>query len=185
MLRAMLSTIVCRCLVLLGLAAALWSIGPGSAGANPDPAAASNASSDETTTLDGFTLGYLPDGLGPQVSDFVYEWGEVSFHTRVWERGPDSEGNHSVDLQAAVLRGDRLTDPDALRDFLTEYLEQDPQTWAREPYERGGYRGFIASGRVFFLAHSGVAVMVSADGPVVDSHELLAIANGIEPAPDS
>jgi hypothetical protein len=171
-----------RCLIALGVTAAvtaLWSLNPEPAGAGPDSAAASATG---PTTLDGFTLQYLPDGLGPSISDFDYEWEEVAFHSRVWERGPDAEGNHSVDLQVGVLRGDRLTDPEALRDFLAEYLEQDPQEWELRPYARGEYRGFVAPGRVFFLVQPGVAVQASADGSVVDSTELLAIADGVEPA---
>ncbi|HEX2300316.1 MAG TPA: hypothetical protein VHH34_17685, partial [Pseudonocardiaceae bacterium] len=141
-----------RRLVMLGAAVAaiaLCSIGPGTAAAGPDPDAGPAATEN---TLDGFSFGYLPQQRGPLVSDFDYEWGEVSFRTRVWERGPDAEGNHHVDLRAAVLRGDRLTDPEALHDFLAEYLERDPQHWALQRYERGGYRGYTGPGRVFFLA---------------------------------
>ncbi|MFN2497099.1 MAG: hypothetical protein ABR608_14525 [Pseudonocardiaceae bacterium] len=146
----------------------------------PEPAA---ASTEGATTLDGFTLGQLPDGLGPLVSDFDYESDDVTFRTRVWERGPDTDGKYSVDLQIWVLRGDRLTDPAALRDFLAEYLGHDPQDWALERYDRDTYHGFIASGRVFFLVQPGVAVQVSAEGGTVDSAELLATANRIQPTP--
>ena len=140
-----------------------------------------------TATLDGFTLGHLPAGLGPLVSDFDYECNDVTLRTRVWERGPDPDGNYRVDLQVWVLRGEGLTDPVTLRNFLAEYLERDPDQWAPEHYDRGSYHGFVAPGRVFFLVQPGVAVQVAGgsagEGPV-DSNALLATANGIEPARD-
>lgn len=177
-----------RHLIVLGAAVAataLCSIGPGPAAAGPGPDAGPDAGPAATgNPLDGFSFGYLPEGLGPMVSDFDYEWGEVSFRTRVWERGPDAEGNHHVDLRAAVLRGDRLTGPEALRAFLAEYLERDPRHWAVQPYERDAYRGYTEPGRVFFLARPGVAVQVAADeGGMVGPDELIATADGIEPAP--
>lgn len=169
-----------RSLVVLGaalVAAALCSTAPGAAGASPGPPGAHS-------TLDGFTLGHLPDGLGPMVSDFDYEWDDVGFRTRVWERGPDADGGYHVDLRAAVLRGDRLTDPEALREFLAEYLERDPQQWSLEPYRRGPYQGFVESGRIFFLVRPGVAVQVMThEGGPVSQRELLATADAIEPAP--
>lgn len=169
-----------RCIVVIGAAVAataLCSISPEPVGAGPDPAAAGS-------TLDGFTLGHLPDGLGPMVSDFDYEWDDVSFRTRVWEHGPDAERNYHVDLQAAVLRGDRLTDPAALRDFLADYLERDRKEWALQRYDRDAYHGFAEPGRVFFLVRPGVAVQVAADqGSVVNQDDLIATANGIEPVP--
>ncbi|MGH4024474.1 MAG: hypothetical protein ACRDRV_07795 [Pseudonocardiaceae bacterium] len=168
-----------RCLVVIGAAVAataLCSISPDPGHASPDPAAA-------TGTLDGFTLGHLPDGLGPMVSDFDYEWDDVSFRTRVWERGPDPAGSYHVDLRAAVLRGERLTDPDALRGFLAEYLERDPEQWELQRYDRDAYHGFADSGRVFFLVRPGVAVQVATEeGSVVSREELVATADGVEPA---
>ena len=94
------------------------------------------------------------------------------------------EGGYRVDLLAAVLSGDRLSDPDALRDFLAEYLEQDPQQWALQRYDRGSYHGYTAPGRVFFLVRPGVAVQVAADEKsVVSRDELIATADGVEPVP--
>ena len=41
--------------------------------------------------LDGFVIGHVP--AGSAVADRLqYEWEDVSFHSRVWETGPDSEG---------------------------------------------------------------------------------------------
>ncbi|HEY2762777.1 MAG TPA: hypothetical protein VGJ13_01970 [Pseudonocardiaceae bacterium] len=171
-----------RYLVVIGetvAATAVCSAGPEPVGANADPSIA---------PLDGFTLRHLPDRLGPIVSDVDYEWDDVSFRTRVWERGPDAESGYHVDLTAAVLRGERLTDPDALRDFLADYLDHDPQQWPLQRYDRNSCHGFATSGfatseRVFFLFRPGVAVQVVADeGNVVTPDELIAIADGIEPA---
>lgn len=168
--------------VVLGAAVAaiaLCSLGPGPAAGQPDRAAGPSAAQD---TLDGFRFGYLPEQLGPTASDFDYEWDDVGFRTRVWERGPDAEGAHHVDLRAAVLRGDRLTDPEALREFLAGYLERDPRHWALQPYQRDSYHGYRTADRVFFLARPGVAVQVAADeGSVVGPETLIATADGIEP----
>jgi hypothetical protein len=159
-------------------AAVLCAINPGVAGARPiqpDPPAA-------VGSLDGFRLGHLPAGLGPMVSDFAYEWDDVSFRTRTWERGPDAAGGYHVDLLVGVLRSARLTDPQALRDFLAVYLERDPHQWKLDDYNREPYRGFAEPGRVFFMVRPGVAVQVAADeGEVVSQDELIATADGIEP----
>lgn len=170
-----------RCLVVIGAAVAATAL----CSLSPEPARAGSGPA-TTGTLDGFTLGHLPDGLGPMVSDFDYEWDDVSFRTRVWERGPDPAGNYHVDLRAAVLRGDRLTDPEELRGFLAEYLERDPQQWELRRYDRDTYHGFAETGRVFFLVRPGVAVQVAAEeGSVVSQEELVATADGIEPAATS
>ena len=168
-----------RCLVVIGAAVAATAL----CSISPEPARAGSGQAAATETLDGFTLTHLPEGLGPLVSDFDYEWDDVSFRTRVWERGPDPAGGYRVDLRAAVLRGDRLTDPDALRGFLAEYLERDPQQWELQRYDRDNYHGYADAGRVFFLVHPGVAVQVATeDGSGVSRQELLATADGIEPA---
>lgn len=175
-------TATTRRLVVIGTAVAATAL----CSISPDPAAASSGPAATAGTLDGFTLGHLPDGLGPMVSDFDYEWDDVSFHTRVWERGPDPAGAYHVDLRAGVLRSDRLTDPDALRGFLAEYLERDPQQWELQPYHRDAYRGFTAPGRVFFLVRPGVAVQVATEeGSGVSRQELVATADGVEPAATS
>jgi hypothetical protein len=84
--------------------------------------------------LDGFSIGSLPAGLGPQVSDFEYEWEDVRFTSRVWETGPDDDGAYRVDLHIAVLRGEVLTDAEAMHAFLAEYHERDPAVWARDQF---------------------------------------------------
>lgn len=171
-----------RRLVVLGAAVAATVL----CSMSPDPAAASSGPAAATGPLDGFTLGHLPDGLGPMVSDFDYEWDEVSFRTRVWEHGPDPAGGYHVDLRAGVLRSDRLTDPAALRGFLADYLERDPQQWQLQRYDRDSYHGFTAAGRVFFLVRPGVAVQVATEeGSVVSQEELLATADGVAPAATS
>lgn len=56
--------------------------------------AAQAAASPRGGELDGFTIGYLPDQIDDQtsVSDFDYEWGGVSFSSRVWETTLEGEG---------------------------------------------------------------------------------------------
>lgn len=129
--------------------------------------------------LDGFTLGWLPDGLGPLVSDFDYDWNDVTFRTRVWERGPDPVEGYQVDLRVKVLRSDRLTDPDALRTFLAEYHEIDPGTWSLEPFVDGARRGFAEPGRVLFLVEPGTAIELNAEHARVEQQSLLRTAREI------
>lgn len=135
----------------------------------------------DSTALDGFTLGYLPAGIGTLVSDFDYDWNDVAFRTRVWERGPDSQLGYRVDLRVKVLRSPRLVDGLALRAFLTEYHEQDPASWELAPWSGGGHHGFSAPDRVFFLARPGVAVEVDVDRERVDQAALHATAEAVAP----
>ena len=50
--------------------------------------------------LDGFSIGHLPVAIDDRtsVSDFEYEWGDVAFSSRVWER-PREGGGAEVVLQ--------------------------------------------------------------------------------------
>ncbi|MBO3750791.1 hypothetical protein J5X84_32345 [Streptosporangiaceae bacterium NEAU-GS5] len=130
--------------------------------------------------LDGFEIGHVPGGVGATVSDFSYEWEDVAFASRVWEHAtPD--GGHAVDLTVIVLRGDRLTDADALRDFLAAYHECDPATW--RPTQIGNWPGFMSDNQLFWLVQPGVAVDVRADPGRFRIHDLLAAATSIRPAP--
>ncbi|MFE3453274.1 hypothetical protein ACFXJ8_30550 [Nonomuraea sp. NPDC059194] len=113
--------------------------------------------------LDGFEIGHVPPGVGEQVSDFSYEWEEVRFASRVWERRLD-DGSHRVDLTVLVLRGERLSTPAALRAFLSSYYEGDLADAA--------YR----------LVEPGVAVVVKMDGDRFGPGELRATAAGIRPS---
>lgn len=146
---------------------------PAAAAREPAPVASCSEA------LDGFTLGWLPAGLGPLVSDFEYDWNGVVFRNRVWERGPDPVDGYQVDLRVKVLRSDRLTDPGALRTFLAEYHEIDPATWPLEPYLDGDRHGFAEPGRVLFLVEPGTAIELEAEPARVDQPSLLRAAGAI------
>ena len=108
--------------IVIGSAVVLASLGA----LTTTPAAASEAeprsgfsvappsSEQRACTLDGFVIDHLPDGIGTP-SDFEYEWEDVSFHSRVWETGPDPEGAFKVVLTVKTLRGEMLTDLEALK----------------------------------------------------------------------
>jgi len=131
-------------------------------------------------TLDGFVIDQLPGGIG-SASDFEYEWEDVVFHSRVWETGPDPEGATVVDLTVKTIRGDKLTDLSELRDFLTEYHEQDPDAWELTPVTVGAYDGYLAADQVFYFVSPGVAAEVSIDRSRFSEDELLATAGGFHP----
>jgi hypothetical protein len=132
--------------------------------------------------LDGFSIGSLPAGLGPQVSDFEYEWEDVSFTSRVWETGPDDDGAYRVDLHIAVLRGEVLTDAEAMHAFLAEYHERDPAVWARDQFRHADGSGFRTASEAFWLAKPGVAVQVYLDRERFSEATLVRIARGVRAA---
>jgi hypothetical protein len=132
-------------------------------------------------TLDGFLIEHLPDGLGTP-SDFEYEWEDVSFHSRVWETGPDPDGAFKVDLTVKTLRGEKLTDLEALKTFLVEYEEKDPDTWELTPVKVGGYDGLFAGDEVFYFVSPGVAAEVTIDHDRFSDEDVLDTAAGFRPA---
>jgi hypothetical protein len=128
--------------------------------------------------LDGFAIGHVPRHAGTSVSDFAYEWEDVAFASRVWERAtPD--GGHVADLTVIVLRGERLATPEALRAFLAGYHERDPASWT--PFQVGRWPGFRSDNQVFWLVQPGVAVDVRANPDRVPPRELLSVATSIRP----
>ena len=133
-------------------------------------------------TLDGFVIEHLPDGIGTP-TDFEYEWEDVSFHSRVWETGPDPEGGYKVDLTVKTLRGEKLTDLEALKAFLTEYEEKDPESWDLRPIKVGQYDGLAAEDEVFYFISPGVAAEVSIDLSRFTEQDLLDTATGFHPEP--
>ncbi|GAA3753655.1 hypothetical protein HDA32_004436 [Spinactinospora alkalitolerans] len=144
-----------------------------SSGARAEPGADGRSGGE----LDGFAIGHVPSGAGDAVSDFDYEWGRVAFSSRVWERRVD--GGYRVDLTVAVLRGERLRDLDALREFLAEYHERDPDAWALEPFRHGEHRGHITDGQAFWLVEPGLAVSVRLDAGRFGRGELTRTALGV------
>lgn len=173
-----------RCLaVTVAAVGAFAVVGPAAAQAHAggvvEQGVVSAVSGRQLGSLDGFVIGYLPDGVGTP-SDFQYEWGDVTFHTRDWESRTDS--GWQVDLTVQTLRGDRLDDLDAVRDFLVDYLEKDPDGWRLEPFRNGHYRGYLADDQAFWFVRPGVAASVRIDRERYDRTELTATARGFQPA---
>ncbi len=132
------------------------------------------------TVVDGFVVEHVPPETGARVGTHEFEWEDVAFTSQVWERGPDAEGGYAVDLTVKVLRGPRLADAEATREFLAEYHEQDAAGWA--PFEHRGRPGARRDGAVFWWEEPGVAVEVSLDVGRFGEDELLATALGVRPA---
>ncbi|SDU30657.1 hypothetical protein [Jiangella alkaliphila] len=122
--------------------------------------------------LDGFAVGWVPQGIGPMVTDFEYEWEDVGFLSRVWESGPYPDESYRVDLQVTVMRSPSFTDVAALREFLVGYLERDPAAWATEPFLHLDGPGLTDVGELFWLAEPGVAVRVFGGGEQIDFRDL-------------
>ncbi|MCZ7436417.1 hypothetical protein O7598_08450 [Micromonospora sp. WMMC241] len=127
--------------------------------------------------LSGFHIGYLPAGIGAEMSDFATEWEDVRFATRVWERQVDD--GYRVDLRVHVLRGERLTDLGAVREFLADYHERDTATWELTDFAHPDGPGLAGDAEAFWLVEPGVAVDVLVDPDTADAIELRAIVHGV------
>ena len=179
--------------IVIGSAAAAAVAGlmatPASAG-SLDPQSSSGwhrtlpSTQQRTCTLDGFVIDHLPAGIGTP-SDFEYEWEDVSFHSRVWETGPDPEGATKVDLTVKTIRGEKLIDLESLREFLTVYHEKDPDTWELTAKDIGGYGGYVAEDQAFYFISPGVAAEVSLDRTRFSSDDLLSTGAGFHPEPSA
>jgi hypothetical protein len=132
------------------------------------------------STLDGFAIEHLPCDIGSP-SDFEYEWEDVIFHSRVWETGPDDEGATKVDLTVKTVRGEGLTDLEALRTFLTEYHEKDPDQWQLTAVQMGAYSGYSTDDQLFFFVSPGVAAEVTIDRSRFSETDLTKTARGFHP----
>ncbi|NYH50801.1 hypothetical protein HNR06_000390 [Nocardiopsis arvandica] len=141
--------------------------------------AAPAATSPRGGELDGFTIGHLPDQIDDRtsVSDFEYEWGDVSFSSRVWERTVEGGGARVV-LQVLVMRGAGLTDLAAVRDFLAEYHERAPD-WELTEFDNNGRTALHGETEAFWTPAEGVAVEVRDAFGLVGQEELLATARGV------
>jgi hypothetical protein len=168
----------------IGSAVVLASLGLSTtvpASATSTYSAASPSIEQKAGTLDGFVIENLPDGIGTP-SDFEYEWEDVSFHSRVWETGPDPEGAYKVDLTVKTIRGEKLTDLEALKDFLVEYEEKEPGSWQLTPVKVGGYDGLFSGDEVFYFIAPGVAAEVTIDHERFTDEDVLDTAAGFHPA---
>lgn len=178
-----------RRIVIVSAAVALAALTatPASAG-SLDPQSSSgwhrtlSSTQQRACTLDGFVIDHLPAGIGSP-SDFEYEWEDVTFHSRVWETGPDPEGATKVDLTVKTVRGEKLIDLESLRAFLTEYHEKDPDTWELTAKDLGGYGGYVAEDQAFYFISPGVAAEVSVDRTRFSEGDLVATAAGFHPEP--
>jgi hypothetical protein len=138
--------------------------------------------SSTSSRLDGFEIGWLPAGLGALVSDFTYDWEDVTHRSRVWEGGPDSTGAYHVDLMIRVLRGRPLHDLSSLRDYLARYHEIDPDEWQLKPFRHHGHPGYRGTDVAFWLEEPGVAVELKTYSDVVSGSDLIRTAQAIHPA---
>ena len=131
--------------------------------------------------LDGFSITHVPRGVGPLESEFAYEWEDVSFHSRVWESGSDQEG-YRVDLTVQTMRGSSLTGLEAVRSYLTDYLEKDPKEWELRRVKVGRHQGYRDDDRIFWWVSPGVAASVRIDRSRFGDPDLLGTARGFVPA---
>ncbi|GIJ25254.1 hypothetical protein Vqi01_04160 [Micromonospora qiuiae] len=132
--------------------------------------------------LDGFHIGYVPAEAGEEVSDFASEWEDVHFASRVWERQTDD--GYRADLRVHVLRGERLTDLEALRAFLVDYHERDAETWTLRDFFHGAVTGLRDESHAFWLAAPGVGVSVLIDPECLDGEALMSVSLAVLPARD-
>ncbi|MQA03758.1 MAG: hypothetical protein GEV07_13900 [Streptosporangiales bacterium] len=161
----------------LVLAAGLGGAVTAAHAASP-PAASDHSVPRRPPVIDGFTLTHLPDALGSRTSEHTYTWGDVGFRNLVWESQLPN-GAYRVDLNAHILRGDRLTDHTSLHQFLTDYLERDPDTWQPTEVQLGNRTVHAAETDVFWLVRPGVAVWLSTRPGRLDRTDLLTTAEGI------
>ncbi|MGH3625315.1 MAG: hypothetical protein ACRDQ5_26615 [Sciscionella sp.] len=129
--------------------------------------------------LDGFTVSWLPDGIGSMVSNFEYEWEDVSFRTQVWESGPDADGGYQTDLNILVLRGEKLRDIESLHSYLADYQERDPRQWHLERFEHDDHPGYHGDDQAFWLAAPGVGVVVKVYGDRFDRDDVIDVVGGM------
>lgn len=123
--------------------------------------------------LGGMAFGYLPSGLGT-TTDFAYHFQRVDFRARVWE-SPIPEG-WTVDLDVDVMRGNRLTDPQALHDWFISYDQRPPAEAQYVPVRVTGLRGWRCQDQVFWLVHPGLAISVQLNRRAWTTHQVLRIA---------
>lgn len=133
--------------------------------------------------LAGFTIAHLPERAHAPASpsDFTYEWGEVHFTSRVWEKRME-DGAARVVLQVLVMRGEKLTDLDAVRAFLTEYHERSDD-WASNSFDNNGTPGLHTESEAFWVPAPRLAVEVRDPFGLLGTEEVLATARGITVSP--
>jgi hypothetical protein len=113
-------------------------------------------------TIDGIAFTHLPPGLG-DASDFRYENDDVAFVSRTWESARPG-GGFRVDADLIVMRGARLRDGPALRDWFVAYEDRPPAEARYVPVRVHGRPGWLGRDQVFWLVRPGLAVSVHVDG---------------------
>lgn len=133
--------------------------------------------------LAGFTIDHLPEQAHAPASssDFVYEWGDVHFTSRVWEKRME-DGAARVILQVLVMRGEKLADLEELRTFLAEYHELS-DGWAPNPFDNNGTPALHTESEAFWVPVPQLAVEVRDPFGLIGPEEVLATARGITVAP--
>jgi hypothetical protein len=130
--------------------------------------------------VDGFVVGWLPRSLvGDNVSDFTYSFDDVDFQSKVWESGPDGSGAYHVDLDVGVLRGDVLSNPAALYQFLTDYEQRPADEWHFVPFSVHGHPGYLGRDEAFWLVRPGLAVRISVNRDRFSVADVVMVADGI------
>lgn len=124
------------------------------------------------TVVDSVAFAHLPAGLGTS-SDFTYDYDDVDFVARVWES--QTGDGWRVDADIDVMRGARLTTPQALHDWFIAYEERDPAPVYR-PVRVHGCRGWLSDDQLFWLVRPGVAVSVQLDGSRWSRHDVVRTA---------
>lgn len=167
------------------LAAAIALLAPATvitstAHAAPPPMSGKPSANPSTPTVDGFELTHLPPGLGDRVSDFAYTWEDVDFRNLVWESVADDGEGYRVDMNAHVLRGDLLTSTDAVRQYLSTYLERDPSTWHLDRLQLADAEALVGDEDVFWLVRPGVAIWISIDASRFSRGALVSTARGVQ-----
>lgn len=79
------------------------------------------------------------------------------------------------------MRGDRLTDLSAVRDFLTHYHERSPD-WELTEFDNNGLTALHGETEAFWTPFRGAAVEVRDAFGLVGQQELLTTARGVRAA---
>ncbi|SHG80153.1 hypothetical protein SAMN05443575_2812 [Jatrophihabitans endophyticus] len=126
--------------------------------------------------LDGLRIGYLPAGVGAS-TDFAYDYDDVGFVSRVWESRTTT--GWRFDLTVDVLRGDRLSTPRRLHDWLVDYQDRPAGEARYVPTHVHGRPGWVSGDEVFWLVRPGLAVLVRLDTARWPHRELLRVARAV------
>jgi hypothetical protein len=167
-------SIVRRGLLVLVAGAGVLAVAAPATGITAPASAPMSAAREASAVVDGIAFGYLPVGLG-RASDFSYSYDEVDFAARVWESGSDETG-WSVDLDIAVLRGDRLRSGQALHDWFIPYEDRPADEVSYHRIRVHGHPGWLTRDEVFWLVRPGLAIAMMVDRSRFPTRQLLRTA---------